>query len=392
MRYSYLFLIIEDIKRRKLSSFLTFFAISLGILSIFVIVLLSTSFEESIKDQFEQLGTNRLYVTTSTSGLSTTVTQGFSDNDVEYLKSRPYIENVYPYYFRGTQIKFGQEFATGSIIGTTLSEEFFTDLTLELDEGRIPSPQEKYSLVIGPVVKNDLFSRELTINSNLYIKDTKFKVVGILKSIGNPQDDAQIYGDLDTIRNLYGDSGNVGVLDVILVEGEDISLAENNLQMLLDRRKGEDTTSVISPTQFLDQLDSILGIVNYTLGGIAVVALLVGAFGIINTMYVIVTEKTRDIGIMKAVGARNEDILLLFMVQAGIFGFFGALLGVSLGSIAAIGFESVAASAGYGFLQVSINPVLVLSLLLFGFLTGIISGLLPAYRASQLSIINSIRK
>ena len=390
MKYSYLFLIVKDIKRKKFSSFLTFFAIALGILSIFIIVILSSSFEDSIKEQFNQLGTNRLYVTTSTSGLSSSVTQGFRENDLEQIESLPYVEKVYPYYFKSAQMKFGRDFSTATLIGTSMEKEFFSDLTLEIDKGRIPSTQEKYSLVVGPRAITETFPRDLQLGSNIYIKDTKFEIVGILKSIGNPQDDSSFYGNINTIRNLYRDEGNVGVMDVKIVEGRDMALAEENLQMFLDREKGEDTTNVVSPTQFLDQLDSILGIVNYTLGGIALVALLVGAFGIINTMYVIVTEKTRAIGIMKAVGARNEDILLLFMTQAGVFGVLGAIFGVALGIPLSWGAGAMASELGYGFLKISISPLLVFGLIGFGFLIGVFSGFLPAYRASKLPIIKSI--
>ncbi len=391
MKYSYLILIIEDIKRKKFSSFLTFFAISLGILSIFVITILSTSFEDSITKQFEDLGTNRLFITTS-QGFSTTQTSGFTDNDINYISSQPYVDKVYPYYYKGAQLEYNREFSSTVLVGTQLSQEFFEDLTLEVKEGRLPNSREEYSLVVGPIAAENLFSRELQVGANINIKDTKFKVVGVLESLGNPEDDSIVYGDLDTLRELFGDGDQVGILDVIIVEGEDIELAETNLQNLLDRRKGEDTTSVTSPTQFLEQLNTILSIVNYTLGGIAFVALLVGAFGIINTMYVIVTEKTRDIGIMKAIGAKNEDILLLFTVQSGVFGFFGALLGILLGSGVVIAFEQVAASTGFGFLEVTISPLLVGGLLVFGFVIGVFSGFLPAYRASKVSIIESIRK
>lgn len=390
MRYSYLWLIIEDIKRKKFSSFLTFFAISLGILSIFVIVLLSSSFEDSIKGQFEQLGTNRLYVTTS-SGLSSTATEGFKDNDINYIESQQYVDTVYPYYLNNVQFEYNREFQAQNIAGVELSDEYFRDLNLEIDQGRIPNEKEQYSLVVGPDAAKELFSRELSIGSNIYLKDTKFKVVGILESVGNPEDDSLVYGNIDSIRDLFDDSEEVGILDVIIVEGENMEFAENNLQMLLDREYGEDTTNVISPTQILDQLDTILGIVNYTLGGIALVALLVGAFGIINTMYVIVTEKTKDIGIFKAVGARNEDILLLFMTQAGVFGFFGAVLGIILGTGIAFGFEAVAKANGFGFLEITISPLLVVGLVFFGFIVGVVSGFLPAYRASKITIIESIR-
>jgi ABC-type antimicrobial peptide transport system permease subunit len=97
-------------------------------------------------------------------------------------------------------------------------------------------------------------------------------------------------------------------------------------------------------------------IIKFTLGGIAFVSLIVGALGIVNTMYVIVTEKKKEIGIMKSVGARNHDILFIFVFQAGFFGLLGAILGVFFGSFAAIGFGAVAQSSGFTFLKITIIP------------------------------------
>jgi putative ABC transport system permease protein len=391
-QFDFLGLVLKDIQQRKFSSFLTLFAISLGILSLFVIVLVSQGFESSIQKQFEQFGTNRLYVTSTTSSLtSSSVTSGLTDNDVSLILSKPYVKAVYPYYYKSTQLNYGNEFQKIRVIGTTPTKDYFDDINVNIAQGRALQPNEKFSMVVGSFAQTDAFSKELRLGSNIYIGDVKFKVVGILESLGNPEDDNSFYTSISTLRDIDGAGDSIGVLDVVLTSNIDVQLAKQNLQLFLDNRVGEDVLEVISPDQFLDQLTSILDIVNYTLGGIAFVALIVGAFGIINTMYVIVTEKTKDIGIMKSIGATNGKILFLYMFQAGLFGFLGAVLGVSLGTLATLGFEKAAQNAGFGFLEITISlPVLGL-LLLFGFLIGVVSGYLPAKKASQLKVVDSLR-
>lgn len=382
----------NDLMKRKFSSFLTLFAISLGILAIFVISLLSQGFEDSINAQFDKMGSNRLYVLSTTSQLvSTSQTKGLTDNELKLILNKPFVDKAYPYIMSSGQIKYGNEYSRGTVIGGYFTEEYFDDMGLKMLNGRIPKLSEKYSIMMGPLAATDTFDKEIKVGSNIYLKDTKFKVVGILEPVGSPQDDSQIYFPLDTLREIndYGDS--IGILDVVLVEGYDVELAKTNLQIFLDNRLGEDKVNILAPTQLLEQMNGILSIIKLTLGGIAFVALIVGALGIINTMYVVVTEKTKDIGIMKAIGARNGDILLMYMFQAGLFGLLGAMLGVFFGSFAAIGFGAVAQSAGYTFLEIKIIPSYVIGLITFGFVIGVISGYLPSKKASKINVIDAMR-
>ena len=392
MNLGYLGLVWKDISKRKFSSFLTLLAISLGILTIFVIFLLGQGFEDSVQAQFEKIGSNRLYLFDATSSLtSTSFTKGLTTNDLNLVANRPYVEKVYPYYTKVGQIKYGKEIKTIQIMGTPFDNNLFKDLGLEIEEGREPQSNERYIAILGSVAAKDSFEKEIPVGGNIYIKDTKFKVVGILKSVGNSQDDSAIYFDINSLRNVFGEKDAVGFADVVIVEGYDLELAKENLQLFLDNRLGKDSVNIIAPTQLLEQVGSILGIIQYTLGGIAFVALIVGAIGIVNTMYVVVTEKTRDIGIMKSIGATNEQILIIYIFEAGVFGFLGALLGVIFGSISALAFEKVAQASGFGFLEITILPQYVVALLIFGFLIGIFAGYLPAKTASKINIIDAIR-
>ncbi|MDA3855978.1 MAG: ABC transporter permease [Candidatus Woesearchaeota archaeon] len=373
---------------------MTFIAISLGILAIFAIILISAGFENSIQAQFEQLGTNQLFVSTTVSGFTSgTFTKGLSDNEVDLIRNRPYVKDVFGYYMRNSQIKFGNDFRNINLMGSTdLSQNFFDTLNVEVEMGRLPKSNEKYVVVIGPEAAANLFDKEIRVGSNVYIKDTKFKVVGILESLGNPQDDSSIYFPIDTLRDLFDDKDKIGFINVIVNENSDINLAKENVKILLENRLGKDTIDVRTLEQLLTQVQDILQIVQYTLGGIAFVSLIVGGFGIINTMFVIVTEKTKDIGIMKAVGATNEQIFFMFTFQAGFFGFIGAVIGVIFGALISFGFQFWANSAGYSFLKITVTPISVISLILFGFIVGALAGFYPAYRASRLQIVETFRK
>jgi len=393
MYRDYIKLIIQDIKRRKFSSILTLSAISLGILSIFVIILVSQGFQQSLESEFEQFGTNLIIISSKDSNIYAGSTgSGLSSSELNLVENRPYVKDVLPIFFRQGQVKYGNEFANTFVIGLEFKEDAFDIFGIDIDLGRPPQSNDKYGAVIGPVAASDMFSKKLNVGSNIYIKDTKFKVIAILEPVGNPQDDSQLYFNIDTLQEVYDTGDKIDMIYTIVDENYDVDLAKSNLELLLENRLGDDTVELQTLAQMAEQLNEILRIIQLVLGGIAFVALIVGALGIINTMYVIITEKTKDIGIMKAVGARNQDILLIYMFQAGIFGLLGGALGLVVGALCTMAFEYFIQQAGYTFLEIGIDPFTTISLLFFSFLVGLLAGLIPAYKASKLKIVDTFRK
>lgn len=393
MIFDFLSLVLKDIKGRKFSSFLTFFAISLGILTIFVIVLVGQGFEQSIEKQFEQMGSNRIIVQAQGSNsFSGQVQKGLTTNEINLLENKPYIKDVQAMTMRNTNVKYGSQSISRMIIGIPFTEEFLVDYNIEVEKGRYPKESDQFGIIIGPEVESGLFKKDVSVGSNLYIKDRKFKVIGILKSLGNPEDDKQMYISNEAMRDIFELGDQVDMFYVTVQENYDIELAAENTKVLLENRLGDDTVKVQTFAQILEQVNTILGIVQATLGGIALVSLLVGAVGIVNTMFVIITEKTKEIGIMKAIGATNENIFTIYIMQAGIFGFLGAVFGVVFGGIGGKLFGWWAANNGFTFLEITIQPIPVISLLIFGFVIGALSGFIPAYRASRLLIVETFRK
>ena len=384
-------LVVNDLLRKKFSSFMTFFAISLGIFIIFLIVLVSAGFESSIEDFFDQYGANRVYIT-SGSGIAPDGSTALSDREVELIEQRPFVDKAYGYVTRRGTLTMGSEDRPANLIGYKFDGEFFDTYNLDFSQGREPSQGESNAVVFGSQAAEEIFSREIRLGTSVELRGERFRIVGVLEPVGNQQDDNQVYFDLDTLRDLYDLEDNLEMIEVILAGGEDLDFAVENLENILSRELDEDSYNIITPDDLLDQVRNILSIIQYSLGGIAFISLIVGSIGIINTMFVIVTEKTKDIGIMKSVGARNRDILLMFVMMSGSFGFFGALLGVILGSIGAVIFENVAQEVGFDFLEIPIDPMVIVYTLLFGILIGVISGYFPSRKASKITIIDTLRK
>ena len=146
-----------------------------------------------------------------------------------------------------------------------------------------------------------------------------------------------------------------------------------------------------SPIQTLNSVNTILGIINLIVVGIAAISLLVGGIGIANTMYTSVLERTKEIGVMKAIGAQNKDILSIFLIEAGLLGLVGGIVGAVIGLLGAIGLSTLANNAlGGELFAVSISYPLLASAIGFSFFVGILSGIIPALQASKLNIVDAI--
>ena len=392
MNLSILFVVFKDLKNRKFSSFLTFFAISLGILSIFVIFLISLGFTNSIQKQFEKVGTNLLIISPEGSSSLDFSKTGLTDNDLKLVDSRPYIKSSSGFYIRSTQIEFDREFKSTIVMGTDITKTGFENFNMELNKGRFGNRNEKYSMIIGSKVAKDLFNKRVEIGNNVYINGIKFKVLGILKSVGNPSDDSNVYVNIDSLRKIYNKGNFLSTIYARVNKGYNLSLASKNIETYLENRHGKDTISVKTFKQMISSFSNILNIVKFTLAGIAFISLIVGSLGILNTMFVIISEKTKEIGILKALGASNENILFIYVFQSGLYGFFGGILGMIFGILLSFGFESWAQKSGYSFLTISINYPLIITLLIFSFFIGCLSGFIPAYSASKLKIVETFRK
>jgi len=202
--------------------------------------------------------------------------------------------------------------------------------------------------------------------------------------------------DLERFRNFFDIPERVDWIVVQADAGSDVKEVAKRVELkLMDARGVTEKTkdfSVLTPEELLGSFQSILNIVTAFLAGIAAISLLVGGIGIANTMYTSVIERTKEIGTMKSIGAQNKDILLIFLIESGMLGFVGGVIGVLLGIGASNIISSIATNAlGSDLLQAVAPLWLILGCLGFGFVVGALSGVLPARQASKTNVVDALR-
>jgi putative ABC transport system permease protein len=370
-------------------------------MAIVSLIIISSSLQNAIQGEFAKIGSNRIYVMAKSNSLFS-LTQGLTENDVEALRNLNELKWVNPYLLERTSVESNNDKKVLSVFATEIEDlgEKWADLDLKLDRGRFFSSQDKYSVIIGSSVAKTAFERELIINNDLMIKDHKFRVVGILTEVGNPEDDNQIYIPLDTAREVFEKQDAVSIIELVVKEGFDVKETAAKIQKTLVRERGEKLSAikknklnfdVITPDHLMGQFNNVLLIVQVILISIATVSLIVGAIGIMNSMYTSVLERTKDIGVMKAIGAKRHEILKLFMVEAAIIGFVGGFIGIILGIIVAKGFEQIAIQSGFSFFKITLDPLFLIGMLIFSVFFGILSGALPASKAAKMNVVEALR-
>jgi putative ABC transport system permease protein len=388
----YFVIAFKNLRERKVRSWLTIFGIIISIASIVALISISNGLENSIKEQFVKFGSNRFYVVVP-GGQPGTGT-GLTTKDVDALESIPDFEYVTPYLIiPSAGIEFSKETIYSSLFAwpSKDSDRRFEDYDFTFKEGGPFRDGQKYVAIFGSVAATDLFDKDVHVKNKITIKDVKFEVVGILESFGNRQDDSAIYIPIDTARDLYDKPEEVSLIDVTVKSGRDIDDVAEKARRLLERKRKDENFEILTPTQILKMLSQVLGIVQAILVSIAAISLIVGAVGIMNSMYTSVMERTKSIGVMKSIGARNKDILFLFLIESGMIGFVGGIIGIILGYLASYGVAVFAASAGYSILQINLDAILIIGGLLFATFIGMISGALPARRAAKLHPVDALR-
>jgi putative ABC transport system permease protein len=268
---------------------------------------------------------------------------------------------------------------------------------IKIAEGRFFNDKERYGAGVGYLVAHgDFFDKPVGIGDRITINGRIFRVIGTLEKIGSKQDDEQVYMPLETFEDIFDDHDNYVTIMAQVKEGFVVSeVAEDikeELREYRDVREGEEDFTVQTTEQMMESFGTVLTAIRIVFLGIAGISLLVGGVGIMNTMYTSVLQRTREIGVMKAVGARNRDILGLFLVESGIVGAAGGLVGIVAGLALSKLVEYLAVKYLYlEMLKAHVSVQLVLGALAFSFIVGCIAGVLPAKQAAELSPVEALR-
>lgn len=394
MKY-YLILItsIRSLFSNKMRSFLTLLGIIIGVAAVLMMISIGTSASSAVTSSIKGLGSNLIFVF-STPNASTSKQIGFGE--VEAILRIPHVRRVLPQVNIGATVSYFANSIETQVIGTKPEYEemrnshplygrFITDADL--------SSSAKVA-VIGSNAASELFRNEVPLGKIVRINGIPFTVVGVLEpkgsqSIGYNPDDMIIIPLTTAQQRLLG-ANKIDMLSVEVDSEELVLSVKNNITELLNQRfnvkKEEDEPfRILTQEELISTASQVTGILTVLLAGIASISLIVGGIGIMNIMLVSVTERTREIGIRKAVGARKADILLQFLIESVILCVAGGLIGIFLGFLGSY----IVADFG-GWTPVVSLPTLLLS---FGFAVfiGLFFGLYPAYRAASLNPIEALR-
>ena len=393
-----LWLSLRSIRRNLLRSFLTILGIVIGVSAVITMVTLGNGATLAVQNQISSLGTNLLQVRPGQRmGPGSGGAPAFKDVDADAIAQQiGGIQAVAPEGRTGSTVVAGGRNWTTSIIGST--NAWLETGNWQVRSGRAFSPEEVRAgsavCLVGSTLQRELFGGQDPVGQQLRVKAFSCEIVGVLGSkgqgaFGNDQDDVVLL-PLATLQRRVTGSTRVQTLLVSMQEGSDPERVKASLRQLLrERRKlaeaDEDNFNILDTKQLADTLSGTTKVMTTLLGAVAAVSLLVGGIGIMNIMLVSVTERTREIGLRMAVGARGRDILAQFLIESVTLSLVGGAIGVALGVLATWAVER---ATGWSAVM---EPWSVLLAVGFAGLVGVFFGYYPARRAARLQPIVALR-
>ncbi|MBS3105817.1 ABC transporter permease [Candidatus Woesearchaeota archaeon] len=419
MRFKKLFkLALNILLNSKLRSWLTIIGIVIGVAAIVAIVSLGQGATLNVQERlgglgadlititpgvekafggFKGLGSGAMLAASSNPSISLK-SKNLTDKDLQTVKSIEGISYVNGVVSGRVEVFYLAETSSISIQGVDAYAWKYL-VNTELEAGRYLNPGDTNVIVVGSGVAKSTFKQPLALNRPVTIDGRLFKVVGILKESGGiGGEDNRIFIQIDQARYILGSAGQK-TFDSISAKVSDPDsidqiVSEIESRLLISRHvtsRNKDFT-IISSKSTQEVIDSVLDTINIFLGAIAFVSLLVGAVGIANTMFTSVLEKTKEIGIMKAIGAKNYDIMMIFLLNSALVGFVGGILGIGLGYVISEMLPNLLNRLGP---SVSVRTLIPTSLLVetlfLAIIIGVIAGAIPAYRASKLKPVDALR-
>jgi putative ABC transport system permease protein len=384
-------LALSRLRTSRLRAALTMLGVVIGVASVVALVGVGQGTTTNITNRLASLGTNLL--TISPTGNSTGA--GLTTDDAAAIAKLDNVAAVAPEVQTSGTLVVGTKSVTTSIVGT--SADYAHVRAYDVWQGTFLTPASVEAglrvAVLGATAASDLGLDATSIGSTVSINGLPFEVLGILQPKGgsgfqNPDD--QVLAPLAAVRKYFVAGDSVRTIGVSVADNDQMTSVTTAITALLRDRHALAATdsndfSVFNQTQLLDAASSISGTLTLLLGGIASISLVVGGIGIMNIMLVSVRERTREIGIRKAVGARGRDILAQFLIEALTLSLLGGLIGIAVGlGVSAL----IGQLAGWGF---QFSPSTVAAAVLFSLMVGVVFGVWPARMAARLDPINALR-
>ena len=394
----------SGITANKLRSGLTILGMTIGVASVIILIAVGNGSSQAVKSQIQSLGTNVLVVMANGGGFrigaraSTAGSVSLTKQDAQALQSKslaPDVMSASPVVNASSvKLVFGSSsYEPSSFVGTTPS--YLNAHSYKIAEGSSFTPtdvsQHKRVAVIGQTVVQELFAGQSAIGQNMKVNGSNFEVVGVLASKGSngaTNEDDVVMAPISTVQDSLTGTGPIDSITVQAKSESSLNAAEAEVTTILEERHKITNTEepgfqVLNQGSLLETSSSTSGVFTTLLGEVAAISLLVGGIGVMNIMLVSVTERTREIGIRKAIGARRGDILTQFLTEAVLVSLIGGITGVLVGVI------------GSQFKIAGVQPEIATYSIFLAFgaaaLSGLFFGTYPAARAAALKPIEALR-
>jgi len=402
MLIDYFLLTLRNLRRRGIRSWLTMLGIFIGIAAVVSLISLGEGLQTAVTAQFGALSTDTLTITNAETGFGSpgsTAVKKLTEHDLKIISSVRGVKMAIPRLVRIARIeynKIARFFYIGSIPNNQEQvDSVYTSLDLKAGKGRLLSYNDKGKVVLGyDIANSEIFDKNIHIGTSINIQGKDFEVIGILKKSSTFQINNIILVTENDMKDILNIDDEIDLI-VVKVQGDVEQVAgliEKELRKDRGLKEGEEDFNVQTPIQALSTVNTILNIIKIVISGIAAISLLIGGVGIANAMFTSVLERTREIGVMKAIGAQNKDILLIFLIESAFLGLVGGIVGAFMGLGSAFLVSKIASTLlGENIIQVSLSVPLLVGAVSFSLLIGVLSGIVPAYQASKLNPVEALR-
>lgn len=398
---------LKGLANRSLRSWLTITGLVIGVIAIVVILSISEGFNKEINSELSAFGPNSIIIYPSANALTSATSGGggfarapttgkLFQNDVESIKSIPGVQSVARVLFGRTSLSYKGVNISGEVYAMDREGLDMYSGYLQIASGRLFQDGERGVAVVGADAATNTFGdKQLSVGSVITINGNDYRVIGIFQKVGtsfSSADDKAIYVSFDDGRQLFSDQflpNEIAMIYLQIDPGYDPEQIKSIIEQKLasNHRVSMDDLdfTVITAAQIYEIVGNVLGAVQLVLGGIALIASVVGAIGIANTMFMNVLERTGEIGILKSVGATRAEIMGIFLMESAIIGLAGGIIGLALGDVILYIIQT------YFGIPVFLRLRIIAFVFVFSLGTGMLAGLIPSWRASKLDVVEALR-
>ncbi len=396
----------SNILANKTRSFLTMLGIFIGVAAVIAMMSIGEGAQNTITDAMSSLGTQTLYITPGNFTENVRNAQDLTNDDVDAIAALDCVEMVAPVVSQSYMLSQ----SNGNTVSATVTgvvPDYQTIDNYSVAQGTFITEDninnKEMVVVIGTEINDSLFGDEnyQSVGETIRIMGQPYRIIGVLaekgsSSLGTSQDQS-VFIPLSTAQSrlMTRQKNSVSTINALIKSDVSVYDAEDEIESLLQDRHGifegnPNDFTIMNMQEMVDALGDIMGTFTLFLGGVAAISLLVGGIGIMNIMLVTVTERTREIGLRKALGAKNSDILAQFLVESSVLSLVGGLFGIVFGLALAFGIAKVAGMLGTT-IGITINPLIVIGSAIFSMAIGLIFGVAPANQASKLEPVIALR-